>query len=354
MSDRVYTCAQAGCNYHFVWKDGALSTADVKTHHGQVMKSHPAGECILLTDGRIIEHPVWVETQGTWENHPYEQGAFTQGDITCYAYRAQSDPTGELWVQDRDITVGLIREIKWNEAATTFTNRFCCPGCGTMQPVTRRRIVRLAEGEVTVCYTCERKRSHDELLAIMAYQQEPSEGHKGGQATERQIATHLVAHRKSLTEVHQSDVDKLTAAQAALLLGQYLDNHSGDPAVSKLDRKVLTLIQCWLIAQTVAPTTPAPDVYPYGFIQAFARNQKNLEEWEGLDAQAVKNDHFLGDRVQGRVDFLWRFNDDDTQAPALAFQEVAAQAGACDAMYKLVYIDLSILALWERETRHRS
>jgi hypothetical protein len=93
--------------------------------------------------------------------------------------------------------------------------------------------------------------------------------------------------------------------------------------------------------------------YPYSFIRDFARSQRNLDESTPLDVQAVKQDYFLSDRVQGRVDLVWRFNDDflseHSNAPALAFQSLESEPEDEDTMYKLVYLDPSLASSWQNE-----
>ena len=96
--------------------------------------------------------------------------------------------------------------------------------------------------------------------------------------------------------------------------------------------------------------------YARSIINEFVSNQRNLIDTAPLVLDSSQSSEFfkhVANLPEGRVDLLYRFTDDESQGPALGFQEDGAEDD--EEMYLLAYIDPRLARSWQNQLdRYRS
>lgn len=96
--------------------------------------------------------------------------------------------------------------------------------------------------------------------------------------------------------------------------------------------------------------------YARSIISEFVSNQRNLIDTAPLVLDSGQSAEFFQQATgqpEGRVDLLYRFTDDESQGPALGFQQDGAEDD--EEMYLLAYIDPRLARSWQNQLdRYRS
>ena len=96
--------------------------------------------------------------------------------------------------------------------------------------------------------------------------------------------------------------------------------------------------------------------YARSIINEFVSNQRNLIDTAPLvldSSQSAELFKHATSQPEGRVDLLYRFTDDESQGPALGFQQDGVEDE--EEMYFLAYIDPRLAPSWQNQLdRYRS
>ena len=96
--------------------------------------------------------------------------------------------------------------------------------------------------------------------------------------------------------------------------------------------------------------------YARSIINEFVSSQRNLIDTAPLVLDASQSAEFFKhapNQPEGLVDLLYRFTDDESQGPALGFQQDGVEDE--EEMYFLAYIDPRLASSWQNQLdRYRS